>query len=160
MTFDTVLYIIAIVFVIIFSYLAIKTRSVLISLIYLIGMYVAGAWALIQAGAWFLSLIYLFVNAGGVLVLIIFASMLTRPARDIPTNKKISFYGIIVSTLIVALIGVYIYSSNANYAVSYTSNYYSISSFIFSYYFVGIIIIAIAALSIYFGAIYLASEEK
>lgn len=160
MSTDTILYIIAVLFVITFSYLAIKTRSILISLIYLVGMYAAGAWALIQVGAWFLALIYLFVNAGGVLVLIIFASMLTRPARDIPTSRRISFYGVLVSTLLIALIGFYMYSSGANYAASYSSNYYSIASFLFYYYFIGIIVVAIAALSIYFGAIYLAGEEK
>lgn len=150
MTFDTTIYIIAVALVILFSYLAIRTKSILISLIYLVGMYAAGAWALIQVGAWFLALIYLFVNAGGVLVLIIFASMLTRPARDIPTNRRITFYGIITSTLLIALIGYYMYASNINYVASYSSNYYSIASFIFSYYFIGIIVVAIAALSIYF----------
>jgi len=157
---NTIIYILAIAWATIFSFLAIKTKDVLYSAVFLVGMYVSAAWALIQIDAWFLALIYLFVNDGGVLVLIIFAAMLTRPTIDIPPTRRISLAALINSSLVVLLIAILLLISRAQLTTSFTSNFSAIIQFLFSNYGISLLILSVAVLSIYLGAIYVASEEK
>lgn len=156
----TIIYLIAIAWATIFSYLAIKVRDILYAAVFLVGMYVASAWALIQIGAWFLALIYLFVNAGGVLILIIFAAMLTRPTIDIPPTRRVSLAAMVNSILVIALIAVFLASSKETINVVFSSNLSSILNFLFNHYAVALILLSLAALAIYLGAIYVASEVK
>lgn len=157
---NTLLYLVAIGWATLFSFLAIRTRDILYSAVFLVGMYVASAWALIQIGAWFLALIYLFVNAGGVLVLIIFAAMLTRPTIDIPPTKELSRVAFINALLIVALIASMILISKSEIYTSFSSNLSLIIKLLFNDYGITLFIFSLAALAIYLGAIYIASEEK
>jgi len=157
---NMILYLIAIAWATIFAYLAIRTRDILYSAVFLVGLYVSSAWALIQIGSWFLALIYLFVNAGGVLVLIIFAAMLTRPTIDIPPTRKLSLAALINSSLIVLLVAVMLILSKVEFSTTFTSNLPSIIQYLFSNYGIALVILSLAALAIYLGAIYVASEEK
>ncbi len=157
---NTLLYLTAIAWATFFSYMAIKTRDILYSVAFLIGMYVASAWALIQLGAWFLALMYLFINAGGVLVLIIFAAMLTRPVIDIPPTRRISLIAIINSFLLIALIAALLISNKASINIVFTSDLSIITTYLFNNYGLALVFLAVAALAIYLGSIYIASEEK
>ncbi len=157
---NALLYLTAIAWATLFSYLAIKTRDILYSAVFLIGMYVASAWALIQLGAWFLALIYLFINAGGVLVLIIFAAMLTRPVIDIPPTRRISLIAAINSFLLIALIATLLISNKASMNVIFSSDLSIITTYLFNDYGLALLFLATAALAIYLGAIYVASEER
>jgi NADH:ubiquinone oxidoreductase subunit 6 (subunit J) len=160
MNLETILYLIAIGFAIFFSYLAIRVRSILYAVIFLVGMYATSTWALIQLGSWFLALVYLFIGAGGVLVLIIFASMLTRPAIDIPPMKSVSILALFVSLFFASLIFYLVYTTQTGLTTAFASNYIEISKLLFNDYVFAIILMAIAALAVYYGAIYLASEER
>lgn len=157
---NTIVYLIAIAWSTFFSYLAIKTRDILYSAVFLVGMYVASAWALIILGSWFLALFYLFVNAGGVLVLIIFAAMLTRPTIDIPPTKSLSRAALLNSFLLILLIGFILYSSKFGVEISLSSNVSAFLNYLFSDYAVVLIFLSVAALAIFLGSIYVASEEK
>lgn len=160
MNLETLLYISAVSIATIFSFLAIKVRYILYATIFLTGMYIASAWALIQLGAWFLAIIYLIINAGGVLILIIFASMLTRPTIDIPPSRTLSLNGIILTFSVVILLFLGIFFSYKDINANLTSNYFEISKLFFSDYFITILILAVAALAVYLGAIYIAYEER
>jgi NADH-ubiquinone/plastoquinone oxidoreductase chain 6. len=160
MNLETILYLVAIGLAIFFSYLAIHVRSILYAVIFLVGMYATSTWALIQLGSWFLALVYLFIGAGGVLVLIIFASMLTRPAIDIPPSRSLSVLAFLVSLFFASLIFYLLFRNQTGLTTVFSSNYIEISKILFDNYAFAIIIIAIAALAVYYGAIYLASEEK
>jgi len=160
MNLETLLYISAVGIATVFSFLAIRVRHILYATVFLTGMYIASAWALIQLGAWFLAIIYLIINAGGVLILIIFASMLTRPAIDIPPSKQLSLNGIILTFSVVFLLFLGIFFSYKDINTNLTSNYFEISKLFFSDYFITILILAVASLAVYLGAIYIAYEEK
>jgi len=163
MSADLIVFIIIALISIVSSIMVVETEEIFHSALYLALMFVSVAGIFLLLGAEFLAAIQVLIYAGAVVILVLFAIMLTK--RDAPLKNEAPLHGRIPKLGIVAafifLLAVPLLS------VSWPSVYNTIHTYsvaqlgiaLFSDYVIPFEVVSVALLAALIGGIFLAKEE-